>query len=330
MMNDPIPGPAGERPVFVRRLGWSLWAKKFALVAFVAVAFPVPVAAQALSSAGTLPEIVDSNDGEATLLLLPCMSCRWRSFDTFMERNKSRYRMIAVTVPGFGGTPAPPIPRNTSDPLWHQNAVAALERLIEERKITDLVIVGHSFGGVLGTALAARLGDRVSGMIFIDAWPTSDRSWFSDSEEERVTLAFRVTTDQAHLLTDFDAWQSFNAVSSQLPIDRRLAYHGWFMATSPEVVIQYWRENHLIDLNPLLTSIKAPMLDLKALPTGRDSAAYALDRRHHWQENCPTCEVNTILLRETGHFIHETAPLDVDRFIEAFLRERRGGGAPSR
>lgn len=282
-----------------------------------------PASAQRRAAPGTLPEIVERGTGDMTLVLLGCMSCRWRTWDGFMERNQGRYRMVAATLPGFGGAPIPDLPMNAAAPVWHANAVAAIESLVTSRDLSEIVLVGHSFGGVIAVELAHRLGDRLEAIVFIDAWPTSDRSWFAEEPQERIRRAFSVPADQAHLVEDPDEWQSFNAVSPLLETDRRLAYHGWFMATPPEVVLQYWRENHLVDLNPLLAAIDVPILDLKAIPASADDVeAYRESRRRHLAENGDPPAVRSIFFHGTGHFIHEVRAEEVDRVIADFLEGR--------
>jgi len=63
-----------------------------------------------------------------------------------MEANADRFRMIAVTLPGYAGSPRPALPLWTSRPVLQDNAVRQLSRLIDERRLTDLVVVGQSFG----------------------------------------------------------------------------------------------------------------------------------------------------------------------------------------
>ena len=281
---------------------------------------PAQAAPQSTNAPGRLPEVVERGSGEATLLLIGCMSCRWRTWDTFMERNEERYRMIAVTLPGFGGTPAPDLPRNTADPVWHTNAVASLESVVDSLDLKSFTIIGHSFGAVIAVELAQLVEDRLRAIVFMDAWPTSDRSWFADDRGTRIQRAYGVLADQAHLVSDLDAWQRFNATSARLAIDRRLAYHGWFMATPPEVVLQYWRENHLVDLNPLLGALRVPVLDLKAVPaSATDLDAYRTSRRRHFVDNGNPADVRHVFLRDTGHFIHEERPVEIDQLIADFL-----------
>ncbi len=62
------------------------------------------------------------------------------------------------------------------------------------------------------------------------------------------------------------------------------------------------------------------MLDIKAIPTGATLETYRTGRADHWAANCPSCDVTTTLIAESGHFIHETKPDAVDQAIADFLR----------
>ena len=67
------------------------------------------------------------------------MSCRWKSFEPFMARNRERYRMYAVTLPGIAQTPAPDLPLNGDEPVWHRNAIQALSNLIDRERLTNVM-----------------------------------------------------------------------------------------------------------------------------------------------------------------------------------------------
>ena len=253
-----------------------------------------------------------------TLLLIPCMSCRWRSFDTFMERNRERYRMIAVTLPGFGGTSVPELPRNTGEPVWHRNAIVALSRLIDREKLDSVIIVAHSFGGDMAVKLAAEHPDVVRAIVFLDSWPFSDRSWFHESASERIAQADSTVTRQSARFADLDEWQRFNTPGLADP-ERRLLYHGWFMATPVDVVIQYWRENSISDLNALWKRIDVPVLDIKAIPsTTVDPDKARRDRLDQLRANGLTSNVRTVFIDGASHFVHESRPAMVDSLIADF------------
>lgn len=100
------------------------------------------VQAQDIQSTDILPEVVISGEGETTMLLISCMSCRWNTWEEFMARNGDRYTMYAVTVPGYGGTAVPEIPSNTEATPWRDNLLKGLSDLINAYKLKDVVVVG--------------------------------------------------------------------------------------------------------------------------------------------------------------------------------------------
>lgn len=282
---------------------------------------------------GELGEVREEGVGEETLLLIPCMSCRWRAFEGFMERNRDRYRMVAVTLPGFGGTPPPDLPMSSGRPLWHRNVVDALSALIDRRGLEDVVVVGHSWGGDAAVQLAAARPDRVSGLVLLDSWPVSDRSWFEEDPKGRRLQALRTVADNGPRYRELDAWQAFNGIGSTMPPDRRAAYHGWFMATHRDVVLQYWAENSLTDMNPLVAALRIPVLDVKAVAPGADRADAVAARDEMWDRNGRPAELRTVYLDDTTHHVLEHRPEEIDAAVAAYLSElanrRAGSASPS-
>lgn len=52
--------------------------------------------------------------------------------------------------------------------------------LVEAQELADVVLVGHSYGGMVITGAAARLGERVARLIYVDAVvPEPGESWSS-------------------------------------------------------------------------------------------------------------------------------------------------------
>jgi pimeloyl-ACP methyl ester carboxylesterase len=97
------------------------------------------------------------------------------------ERTHSR--VLLPTHPGFGGTPK-------ADGL---SSVAGLARayvtLLEQLDLTDVTVIGNSFGGWLAAEIALRQSPRVSGVVIIDGigievpgHPMTDVSGLSPAE----------------------------------------------------------------------------------------------------------------------------------------------------
>ena len=74
-----------------------------------------------------------------------------------------RFRVVAVDLPGFGATPLPPVPWGTLD---YADFVASFLR---QSNLTPCTLVGHSFGGKVSLALAARDPDMVSKLVLVDS-----------------------------------------------------------------------------------------------------------------------------------------------------------------
>jgi pimeloyl-ACP methyl ester carboxylesterase len=74
----------------------------------------------------------------------------------------ARHDVIAVDLPGFGDSA---VPSHASGDLIVRSVVGLMDRL----GIARASIVGNSLGGAIAIAIAARLPDRVDGVVLIDA-----------------------------------------------------------------------------------------------------------------------------------------------------------------
>ena len=298
-----------------------------ALIAFVASgqstgASNPPEARNKLDKVFPLPEVEKRGTGEKILILIPCFSCGWWSFEPFMERNADRYTMYAVTLPGHSGTAVPDLPQNTDGTPWHDNAVAALSELVDQEKLRDVTVVGHSFGTRIGLEFAAARPDIVTRFIALDATPNSPRGWFKDEMPDRLVAAKKIMEIQSERLSNPKNWSNFNR-SSRLDPDRRQLYHGMFMSTSKNVVLQYWRENLIKDLNPLFQGIGIPVLDVDAIsPASRDPEKLRQQHLENLKTNGMPPNLKVVFAYETSHFIHEHRPDVIDKLVWDFVTDR--------
>lgn len=269
-----------------------------------------------------LPQVERRGTGEPALLLIPCGACGWWAFDGFMERNADRYTMFAVTLPGYGATPDPGLPVDTDGAPWHDNAVAQLSRLLDDEGVDDVVVVGHSFGSTIALELAAARPDVVTGVVNLDGGITSHRSWFPDDPAERLRAAAELMAYNVETYADPETWRRFN-LPTILDPDRRLLYHGMFMGTSRTAVFQYWRENLLVDLNPILQGLSMPLLDVQVVsPTAADPEGTRRSYEDQMADVGPSDRLHTVWVYETFHQILEHRPEVVDEMVAAFVEGR--------
>jgi len=96
------------------------------------------------------------------------------------------HRAFAVTLSGVGERAH--IPPETVTLATHIQDVAGV---IEAEELSNVILVGHSYGGMVITGVAQRLADRLGRLVYLDAVvPRAGESW-SSSHTEETRLARR-------------------------------------------------------------------------------------------------------------------------------------------
>lgn len=275
-----------------------------------------------------LPEVVIKGTGDINLILLPCMSCRWNEWEEFMDRNAEKYKMFAVTIPGYGGTPVPDLPMNTAGTPWRENALAGLSELIDEYDLKEVTVIGHSWGCMLAVNLAAKRKDVIKNVISVDGTIEST-SWVPTSQKERLVKADQVIQDWGSKLSSAEEWSKFNGASvgnvygkkDSVRTDRmliRIKLLSSFMATDRTAMLQYWRENMLVDLTADLHQISAPILDIQSF-AGKDQKKQKEQHLKTLALAKAPSNVKTVIMYDTKHFIMYHRPQALDCLIADFI-----------
>jgi len=115
------------------------------------------------SSAGRV-HYVDEGRGQ------PILMCHGNPTWSFLYRNvirslSDRFRCIAVDYPGFGLSERP---RNYGYTAAEHAGV--VRELVRELDLSDLIVMGHDWGGPIGTAVAGSDPARVSGLVLGNTW----------------------------------------------------------------------------------------------------------------------------------------------------------------
>ena len=96
----------------------------------------------------------------------------WRKLQAVLDaRGVTSY---APTMTGFESAKTPATPE-----MGLRTNIDEMVRLIEDRALTEVILVGHSYGGLVISGVAARIPDRISKLVYLDAFiPESDQSLF--------------------------------------------------------------------------------------------------------------------------------------------------------
>jgi haloalkane dehalogenase len=115
------------------------------------------------SSAGRV-HYVDEGRGQ------PILMCHGNPTWSFPYRDvirslRDRFRCIAVDYPGFGLSDRPPAYGYT--PAEH---AAILRELVRELDLSELIVMGHDWGGPIGVSAACSDPGLVSGLVLGNTW----------------------------------------------------------------------------------------------------------------------------------------------------------------
>jgi len=106
----------------------------------------------------------------------------WRAVaDSLRERG---HVVHAVDLPGMGERAHLASPR--TDLTTHIDAVVDL---LEQQNLHDVVLVGHSYGGLVTTGAADRVPERVARLVYVDAGPLPNGMAQADFEGPEARAA---------------------------------------------------------------------------------------------------------------------------------------------
>lgn len=114
-------------------------------------------------------DVIDRGSGDPALFLhaFPLRAAMW---EYQFEALESHHRCIAVDMPGFGGSPPPPQPAESSMHVWANLVAGVLDQL----EVRAASVVGCSMGGYLAMALLRHHPERVAKLVLADTRARSD------------------------------------------------------------------------------------------------------------------------------------------------------------
>lgn len=213
------------------------------------------------------------------LLLMPGLTANAHSFDGLIKAGLSpNIRVLAVDLRGRGLSSKPDSGYSMVD---HAEDIIGL---LNELEIEQVVLGGHSFGGLLSIYMAAYYPDRVNKLVVIDA---------AGSMHPKVRDLIKPSVDRLGKI--LPSWDDYLQSMKQMPF-----FQGWWDQTiesfyradveirddgtvkprsRPEAIVEAVDSALDEDWMQHLTMIKQPLLMLNALgPYGPDGSPPVLPR----------------------------------------------------
>ena len=218
----------------------------------------------------------------------------------FLDRLAKRFRVVMPRHPGFGNTPRPTWFRTVGD-----IAYLYLD-LIDRLALTDLTLVGSSFGGWVGMELAIRSSAKLSRLVLIDTLGVK----FGGRDEVEIADVYALPAEEAVRRTFAD----LSKAPDYLQLDDAAVEA---VARDREAAVLYgWRPYmHNPSLRHWLHRIKVPALVLWGEKDRITAPAYGA----HLTQALPNARFAPIAA--AGHYPAVEQPEAVADQIEQFARE---------
>jgi pimeloyl-ACP methyl ester carboxylesterase len=235
--------------------------------------------------------------GEPAVILVHGWACDANYWQAQIAPLASHYTVVAVNLAGHGASAA-----NRSD--WsianYAQDVAAVARQIPN---TQLVLVGHSMGAAVVLAATPLLGDRVIGIIAVEALRSVGEPPLTASEIERRVAPFSANFIGAtrQLVTD-----NLFETGADPVLVQKVAYD--MSLEPPAVAVPSLRALLATDLTSLLPAIHVPVYAINSDLRPTDAARI--------RKSLPGLRLD--VLDHSSHFLMMEAP---ERFNPLLLRD---------
>ncbi len=223
---------------------------------------------------GELGGVIKVGNGKQAMIFIPGLGFSGEVFRELMEPLGSEATMYAVTLPGFGGTAAPPTPpEGTSfgEQTWTNGAYQAIEKLIETEKLERPIIVGHWLTGTtLALKLAVEHPEKIAGVNLLagaSCFVPTDTTQFKLHMplEKIVAVSDKYMAPMWFKTVTRETWDDNNFLPGDYAVNPIRGLRLWRMAAEPElhVWVRYLVEFNAQDISQSLGKLSVPVLLLK-------------------------------------------------------------------
>ncbi|MEW6127804.1 MAG: alpha/beta fold hydrolase [Acidobacteriota bacterium] len=266
-------------------------------------------------------------------------------YRSFIERNKTRYTMQVVTLPGIGkGRPLPhPEVYDPTRKPWLNSIEQSLVKLLDKQK-EKMVVIGTAMGGYFAARLAAVKPEKIRAVILVDAlvnMPMRSRVTPDQPASLQERLAIVKTITPAPFMFPMGTVPGPDEIKKLLddPKNAHPAVQNWMsFAVKDDAVSKRWSfqtlsagffangarytpELQATDLTDDLKNLSVPMLAMCALVDDKSPRAplAAITQWETMKMLYPTIPLTVITFADTRSYISEERPAEFDKALSDFL-----------
>lgn len=235
--------------------------------------------------------------GEPALVFVHCWACDREFWREQADEFASDYTVVTLDLAGHGKS-------GTGRSNWTVTGLAAdVEAVVDELELDRVILIGHSMGGPVSLAAAARMPGRVEGIVAVDTLHNVEMV-MPEEQKALVVGAFA---------NDFEG--TVELFVPRLTRNADPALVAWMIerakAADRTAVIDLFKDFATVDEAALLRAAGVPIRAINAAPHPPMQAptAVAINRKY--------ADFDTVLIDEVGHYIQLERPAE----FNAKLRE---------
>ncbi len=286
---------------------------------------------------GELGEVKEFGSGDKSMILLPGWGFDLTIFQNFIEQYKSDFKIYAVTLPGFGNTSAPPMPKDSASFQglnWTKGILNGIDRLIEKEKISDAILVSYfTYSNMIAMRFALDNPDKVSKVIVISGmakFTSNYPSYEPRNLNQRIAYVERFLGPQWFKTVDKATWDNGNFHKKVFAKDsiRSLGYWNMMSSVPIPTAVRYLCEYYCTDLSLEYSELKVPVLVVlpsftEELLTQTETSYLTTFFHHSWLGARPGSDsISIITLTDTNAMIVDDQPEKLYGVINEFLEDK--------
>jgi pimeloyl-ACP methyl ester carboxylesterase len=244
------------------------------------------------------------------ILLLPGFITPGSVWDETVKNLKGKYETHLISYAGFNGI-------DPIDMPWYDNIKKELITYVKTNNLKNLKLIGHSMGGNLAVDLAAELGNIVNQVIIVDALACMRDVMMPGVPVE--AFQYNSSYNQQTLAMSAEAFQQTASMMAQgmtSVVEKQEVIKSWILEADRKTYVYGYTDLLKLDLRPVLTSIKIPVLILGAPFPNKEVVI------SNYEKQYATLTNKTLEIAPSGrHFIMFDQPEWLYNQINSFLAQ---------
>lgn len=203
-------------------------------------------------AAETALRISDSQQGDTTLVLLHGYLESLEVWEDFTKLLTPYYRVIAIDIPGHG------ISEVRGEVHSMEFVADVLKGVLDKQGVARCFVAGHSMGGYVAEAFAARYPEMLQGLILFHSTPNADTDAKKEDRRREIEL---IRSDKKELIASLFAPKGFAEANRKRLCGRIEQLQELISSTDDDGIVALL--NGMIgrsDMNDMLHGLKVPQL----------------------------------------------------------------------